>query len=88
LSGELAHANERSATLATIRPICPEPPLRLQERVRGNNSLVGFHPFLEQRAEPIDEFMMVEERFLQEFVALAGNRVRLLKLRRTRASSR
>jgi hypothetical protein len=65
------------ADLATIPPIWPKLWRRLDDFFRNNASLSGFIPFLEAKDERVEIISIVEERGLQDVVAVQGNRVRL-----------
>jgi hypothetical protein len=66
-----------SADLKQIAPIWPKLWRRLQEYFRTAASLDGFVDFLEQKNERVDLLRIMEERGLQDVVAVQGNQVRL-----------
>jgi endonuclease YncB( thermonuclease family) len=68
---------KRQTDLATIAPIWPKLWRRLEEYFRDANSLAGFIKFLAQKNERIDIISLMEERGLQDLVAVQGNSVRL-----------
>jgi hypothetical protein len=69
----------RKEDLATIPPVWPKLWRRLEEYFRTANSLAGFIDFLEQKNERIDVLNVMEERGLQDLIAVKGNKVRLLE---------
>ena len=66
-----------SADLATIKPIWPKLWRRLEEYFRTHSSLTKFVAFLAAKNERIDVLDVMEERGLQDLVAVSGHRVRL-----------
>ena len=65
------------AELALIAPVWPKLWRRLQEHFRANSSLKGFKEALEKKNERIDIMDIMEERGLQDIVAVKGKTVRL-----------
>jgi endonuclease YncB( thermonuclease family) len=63
--------------LKTIDPIWPKLWRRLEEYFRSADSLAGFIDFLEVKNERIDILSEMEERGLQDIVAVQGNLVKL-----------
>jgi retron-type reverse transcriptase len=65
------------ADLASIPPIWPKLWRRLDEYLKNHDSLAGFIDFLEELDERVDILSIMEERGLQDIVAVQGNVVRL-----------
>jgi hypothetical protein len=63
--------------LKTIDPIWPKLWRRLEEYFRSADSLAEFIDFLEVKNERIDILSEMEERGLQNIVAVQGNLVKL-----------
>lgn len=63
--------------LKTIPPIWPKLWRRLDEYLRKNTGLSGFHAFLAQKNERIDVLSEMEERGLQDLVVVQGDMVKL-----------
>lgn len=68
-----------AAQLATIPPIWPKLWRRLETYLRNNTGLSGFHAFLTDLNERIDVLDEMEERGLQDVVAVTGDKVRMLE---------
>lgn len=69
---------ENRADLATIPPIWPKLWRRLEEYLRRGEPISGFLDFLEEKNERIDILSIMEEKGLQNIVAVNGNQVKLL----------
>lgn len=64
-------------SLKTIAPIWPKLWRRLQEYLRNNSSMTGFHEFIADKNERLIILPLVEERGLQDIVKVAGKKVSL-----------
>lgn len=69
----------KAADLATIPPIWPKLWRRLEEYLRHETGLARFKAFLAARNERVDVLDVMEERGLQDLVAVNGNKVRLIE---------